>query len=190
MEAHGHPTSASVTPGHNLTPRTHEVMTSVMPARRAGPVECDHCGRTAARAEMMADPDADSVSGWLCVEGHGCASPRPQRVTIAGREVAAGALAQAEASPRVRVLAEVELLFEGLPAEPWTMPTRERREVLRALRERLGRELAVMRALACGSDTERPSLDGARLAAQVVVIVRVQRVLSRWLRATRKRVAS
>ena len=39
MEAHGHPTSAPVTPGHNLTPRTHEVMTSVMPARQVGPVE-------------------------------------------------------------------------------------------------------------------------------------------------------
>jgi hypothetical protein len=53
--------------------------------RERADVLCDHCGATAPRSRMVADPDVESESGWICAEGHGCAAPRTERVTVAGR---------------------------------------------------------------------------------------------------------
>jgi hypothetical protein len=107
--------------------------------RERGEVLCDSCGRTASRAVMMVDPDVESESGWICAEGHGCAAPRTERVTVAGRRLPADALHLPDAAVAVRAQVEADLIAAGGPVILARLGRRERAAVLAELRSRFER---------------------------------------------------
>jgi len=130
-------------------------------ARDRGEVLCDHCGRTAPRATMTLDPDVESESGYICAEGHGCAAPRTERVTVAGRRLPAVAV-----SARV----EADLISAGNPVILSRIGKRERKLVLAELRSRFARASArLVEAVADqNGSTIRVRLEEAQRAAACV----------------------
>lgn len=107
--------------------------------RERGEVLCDHCGRTAPRATMALDPDVESESGYVCAEGHGCAAPRTERVTVAGRRLPADALHLPDAATAVSARVEADLIAAGGPVILSRLGRRERTAVLAELRSRFER---------------------------------------------------
>ena len=107
--------------------------------RERGEVLCDHCGRTARRDTMALDPDVESESGWICAEGHGCAAPRVERVTVAGRRLPADALHLPDAAVAVSARVEADLIAAGGPVILSRLGRRERVAVLAELRSRFER---------------------------------------------------
>ena len=124
-------------------------------SRERGEVLCDHCGRTAPRAEMALDPDVESESGYVCAEGHGCAGPVPSRVQIAGRDITPAELLSPDAAARVSAVVEADLIAGGCPVEIGRLTTRERKALLRELRRRADRAWDGLREAMrgqCGAD--------------------------------------
>lgn len=107
--------------------------------RESGEVLCDHCGRTAPRAEMVLDPDVESESGYICAEGHGCAAPRVERVLLAGRRLPADVLQLPDAAVAVSARVEADLIAAGGPVILSRLGRREREAVLKELRSRFER---------------------------------------------------
>lgn len=106
--------------------------------RERGEVLCDHCGTTAPRSRMVVDADPDG-SGYLCAEGFGCAAPRVERVTVAGRRLPADALHLPDAAVAVSARVEADLIAAGGPVILSRLGRRERVAVLAELRSRFER---------------------------------------------------
>ena len=146
-------------------------MTRVSRATRdRGEKLCDCCGRTAPRDTMMLDPDADSESGWICAEGHGCAAPRTERVTVAGRRLPADALHLPDAAVAVSARVEADLIAAGGPVILSRLGRRERTAVLAELRSRFERASVRLVDAVAGQNGPaiRARLDEAQRAAACV----------------------
>ena len=148
-------------------------------ARESGEVLCDHCGATAPRSRMVVDPDPDG-SGWLCAQGHGCAGPRPERVTVAGQALPAAALLSPDAAARLGAVVEADLIFGGCPVDPGAMTPRERKALRKELRARV--ERASLRLVAVSRE---PSGDAVK--RQLAEVLRAGRALARYLSAAKRR---
>lgn len=148
--------------------------------RERGEALCDHCGRVAPGAEMMRDPDPDTESGWVCAEGHGCAGPRPARVTVAGQALPAAALLSPDAAARMGAVVEADLILAGCPVDPGAMSPRERKALRAELRARVERES--LRLLAVSREA-----NGEAVKRQTEQVLRVGRALARYLSSAKRR---
>ncbi len=146
-------------------------------SRERGEVLCDHCGRTAPRDTMALDPDPESESGYVCAEGHGCAAPRVERVTVAGRRLPADALQLPDAAAKVRAQVEADLIAAGCGVTRG-LPRPVREALLLELRARCERESLRLVEVSKGQS-------GHRIAAQLEVALRAGRALSRYLIAAK-----
>jgi acyl-CoA reductase-like NAD-dependent aldehyde dehydrogenase len=109
---------------------------------------------------MVADPDVESESGWICAEGHGCAAPRTERVTVAGRRLPAVA---------VRAQAEADLIAAGCGVTRG-LPRPVREALLLELRARFERASTRLVDAVAGQNGPaiRARLDEAHRAAACV----------------------
>lgn len=148
--------------------------------REHGEVLCDHCGRTAPRAEMAVDADPESESGWVCAEGHGCAGPRPERVSIAGQALPVAALLSPDAAARLGAVVEADLILAGAPVDAGAMTPRERKALRKELRARVERES--LRLVAVSREAS-----GDAVKRQTEQVLRVGRALARYLSAAKRR---
>ena len=139
-------------------------------SRERGEVLCDHCGRTAPRATMTLDADPESESGYVCAEGHGCAAPRTERVTVAGRRLPADALHLPDAAVAVSARVEADLIAAGNPVILSRLGRRERKLVLAELRSRFARASTRLVDAVAGQNGPaiRARLDEAQRAAACV----------------------
>lgn len=146
----------------------------------SGEVLCDHCGRVAPGAEMQRDADPDTESGWVCAEGHGCAGPRPERVSIAGQALPVAALLSPDAAARLGAVVEADLILAGAPVDAGAMTPRERKALRKELRARVERES--LRLVAVSREAS-----GDAVKRQTEQVLRVGRALARYLSAAKRR---
>lgn len=139
-------------------------------SRESGEVLCDHCGRTAPRAEMALDADPDTESGWVCAEGHGCA----------GQALPVAALLSPDAAARLGAVVEADLILAGAPVDAGAMTPRERKALRKELRARVERES--LRLVAVSREAS-----GDAVKRQTEQVLRVGRALARYLSAAKRR---